>query len=87
MKTKFKAGDWVYCRDFSGATGKFFKPDTPYQVIGVNKREDDTFLIFDHVRGAFPKRFALAAEPPMLDGATEYEETIAFEELVNGGTQ
>ncbi len=88
--TKFKVGDLVVATQFDGATGEYLSPDKIYRVLSIEKEHTNCLLTLEgeitnsgDPLKAYDRRFILHNSQKM-DAATEYEEAMEFDRLVNG---
>ena len=91
-KSKFKVGDLIEAIEFDGATGRLLVPGKIYRVsvvAVVGDRDKEGLLTLDGERNmsdeplrAYDRRFILHNLEKM--DASEYEEIMEFERLVNG---
>ena len=89
--TKFKIGDCVKCINFDGSAGReilLLYGGSPIIVTDVYVDYGIDFICINGTTdrnrwGVYAKRFEFAETETQLD-ATEYEETMEYERLING---
>jgi len=90
--SKFKVGDLVVAMQFDGPTGRYLVPNKVYRVaiIGEINSAEGHLLTLDGLYNngepvrAYDRRFELYISSKMDDAASEYEEAMEFDRLVNG---